>query len=149
MKNIKFITVLAVVTALFTLSCSDDDSNKDTQKPTITLITPQDEQVFEAGEQIHVQANFTDNVALASYKIDIHYAGDGHQHRTLSEDENQQWAYETTGSLSGTSDTIHIDILIPTDAEEGHYHFGVYAVDASGNQQVVWSEIEVHNHVDE
>src|SRR5690554_421894 len=149
MKNIKFIILWLLSLSLISVSCSNDDSQTDTQKPSIALITPQDEQVFEAGEQIHVQANFTDNVALASYKIDIHYAGDGHQHRTLSEDENQQWAYETTGSLSGTSDTIHIDILIPTDAEEGHYHFGVYAVDASGNQQVVWSEIEVHNHVDE
>src|SRR5690554_6386081 len=108
MNNIKFITVLDVVTALFTVSCSDDDSNKDTQKATITLITPQDEQVFEAGEQIHVQANLTDNLALASYKIDIHYAGDGHQHRTLSVDENQQLAHVTRGSRTGTSDTIHI-----------------------------------------
>jgi uncharacterized membrane protein len=148
MKNVKFITLWALSLGLLSVSCSSDDSQTDTQKPSITLITPQDEQEFEAGEQIHVQANFTDNMALASYKIDIHYTGDSHQHRTLSADEHQQWAYETTGSLSGTSDMIHIDILIPSNAEEGHYHFGVYAIDVSGNQQVIWSEIEVHNHLD-
>lgn len=150
MKNLKIITLWTLSLGLLSISCSNDDSDSqtDTQKPSITLISPQDEQVFEAGEQIQVQANFTDNVALASYKIDIHFAGDGHQHRGLLESEHQQWVYETTGSLSGTSDTLHLDIPIPTNAEEGHYHFGVYAIDVSGNQQVIWSEIEIHNHLD-
>ncbi|MFA7445789.1 MAG: DUF4625 domain-containing protein [Flavobacteriaceae bacterium] len=145
MKNIKFITVLAVVTALFTVSCSDDDSGKDTQKPTITIVEPFDEQAFDAGNEIHVEVDFTDNTGLASYKIDIHFAGDGHQHRGITEEGHEEWAYETTGSLSGTSDNIHLHIPIPENTEEGHYHFGVYAVDTSGNQQVVWSEIEIHN----
>lgn len=144
MKKFKFIYAFALTAILF--SCSDDDNNSaDTVKPTITINEPTDEQVFHAGDEIHVDIDFSDNVELASYKIDIHFAGDGHSHRLMDISDNQEWEYETTGTLSGKNDNIRLHIDIPHDVEEGHYHFGVFAVDKAGNQSVQWIKLEIHN----
>lgn len=144
MKKINFIFVFAVVTALFSCS-SDDNSGTDTQKPTIVIVEPADGEVLHAGEEIHVDIDFLDNVALASYKIDIHFAGDGHSHEKSMED-HIKWAYETNGLLSGKEDSVHLHIPVPENTEEGEYHFGVYATDKAGNQNVVWIEIDIHSH---
>src|SRR5690554_6879671 len=103
MKKLKFIYAFAVVTALFSASCSsDDNSGTDTQKPTIIINEPTDGRVFHAGDEIHTDIDFMDNVQLASYKIDIHFAGDGHSHKVMHGSEgHQEWAYETSGTLSG------------------------------------------------
>lgn len=144
MKKFKFIYAFALTAILF--SCSDDDNSADTVKPTITINEPTDEQVFHAGDEIHVDIDVTDNVELASYKIDIHFAGDGHTHdRLMSPSEHIEWDYETTGTLSGKNDNIHLHINIPIDVEEGHYHFGVFAIDKAGNQSVQWIELDIHN----
>lgn len=150
MKKLKFIYAFAVVTALFSASCSsDDNSGTDTQKPTIIINEPTDGRVIHAGDEIHTDIDFMDNVQLASYKIDIHFAGDGHSHKVMHGSEgHQEWAYETSGTLSGKNDNIHLHIDVPEDVEEGHYHFGVYAIDKAGNQNVVWIELDVHNHED-
>lgn len=148
MKKFKFIYVFAFASILF--SCSDDDNNSaDTQKPTITINEPTDGEVLDPGDEIHVDIDFSDNVELASYKIDIHFAGDGHSHnRPLGVSDYIEWEYEVTGTLSGKNDNIHLHIDIPNNVEEGHYHFGVFAVDKAGNQAVQWIELDIHNHGD-
>lgn len=144
MKKINFISVFAVLTVLF--SCStDDNSGTDTQKPTIEILTPTDGDILHTGEEFHVDIDFSDNVALASYKIDIHFAGDGHSHEKSMNDPIE-WTYETIGTLSEMEDNIHLDISIPESTKNGEYHFGVYATDKAGNQNVVWIKIDVHNH---
>lgn len=146
MKTLKFIYVFAVVTALLSLSCSsDDNSGADTQKPTIMINKPTDAEVLYAEDEIHVDIDFADNVELASYKIDIHFAGDGHNHKMMHDSDYQQWAFETSGLISGRNNNIQLSINIPEDTHEGHYHFGVYALDKAGNQNVAWIELDIHN----
>ena len=147
---------LAFGTILF-VACSSDD--KDSVAPVITLIEPHVDEVFEPGEEIHFEANFTDNVQLASYKIDIHYGGDhthgrgvalgeGHDH------EYEKWDFEQVYPLSGRTMDVHRDIPIPTmingkPIKRGEYHFGVYALDAAGNQSLVFRDIYIlddHDH---
>jgi len=146
MKKLKFIYAFAVAAALF--SCSSDDNNSvDTQAPTIVINEPTDGEVFHAGDEIHVDIDFSDNVALASYKIDIHFTGDGHSHeKSMNISEHIEWEYEVTGVLSGKNQNLHIHIDIPENAEDGAYHFGVFAVDKAGNETVQWIEIDIHNH---
>lgn len=132
--------LIAILTITLFASCNNDDNNNvvDTQKPVITIVSPADEAMFTTGSTIHAELKFSDNQELASYKIDIHSA-EGHSHHKHSE----HWNYEFSGSLSGKNDEKHLDIMIPEEVTAGHYHFGVYAIDKTGNQDVVWIEIEV------
>lgn len=141
MKHIHLIYILFI--GIFLASCSSDDGNTDTTAPKITIVEPHEDEIFDAGTIMHVEIIFSDNVELASYKIDIHHAGDGHGHGRGGETE---WDYETEGSLFGKNYTLHLEIAIPEDAEEGEYHFGVFALDTSGNETVVWSEIIIESH---
>ncbi len=143
MKKFKFIYVFALAGILF--FCSDDDNNStDTKKPTFVINEPTDGEVLYAGDEIHVDVDFSDNIELASYKIDIHFGGDGHSHERQM-NEPVEWDYEVTGVLSGKNQNIHLYIDIPENAEEGEYHFGVFAVDKAGNQSVQWIELDIHN----
>lgn len=158
-KNYKKIKIMkklayylaATTSVFFIVSCSDDDNTLDNEKPTIVINEPTANEIFHAGEEIHVDVDFTDNVALASYKIDIHYGGDGHTHSIKAEDHDHgiQWNYETTGTISGTTANVHLHIDVPADVLEGPYHFGVFAIDAAGNEHVVWTSIELHEDHDD
>ncbi len=147
MKKHRFIYAFAFIATLFSCS-SDDNSTTDTEKPTIVINAPTDEQEFHSADEIHAHISFSDNVELASYKIDIHFAGDGHAHRQM-QDDFIEWSYETTGVISDKNDEINLFITIPVNVKEGHYHFGVYALDQAGNQQVQWIELDIHNHAND
>lgn len=143
MKKYRFIYAFAFITTLFSCS-SDDNSVTDTEKPAIVINAPTDEQEFHSSDEIHAHISFSDNVELTSYKIDIHFAGDGHAHRQM-QDEFIEWNYETTGVISGKNDEVHLYITIPENIKQGHYHFGVYALDQAGNQEVQWIELDIYN----
>ncbi|MDO4728704.1 MAG: DUF4625 domain-containing protein [Bacteroidota bacterium] len=138
MKKTNLIYSLTAILTMTFASCNNDNgTTPDTEKPTITIVSPADEASFASGSDIHADLKFSDNQELASYKVDIHSA-DGHTH-----DKHSFWSYEFSGSLSGKNAQEHLDINIPSGIQSGHYHFGVYAIDKSGNQNVVWIEIEV------
>lgn len=145
----KYIIVYSslLVASFGLFSCSSDDDSADTTKPVIVLNNPSDHQHFHPGESIQLNADFSDNVALASYKIEIHHAGDGHSHKT---DENAEWYFIYTHSIEGNLPTFNAQhsISIPTEIEGepielGHYHLGIYLIDQSGNEQQKFIEIEV------
>ena len=62
-----------------------------------------------------------------------------------------EWSHIEEGTITGTAYTLHAHIDIPTTIngspiKEGDYHFGVFALDAAGNETVVWIKIEVGDH---
>lgn len=144
MKNLKYIYLSIII--LFAAACSNDDhSDQDTQPPTITILKPTKDQVFESGDDLHIEVKFVDNTALASYKIEIHHGGDGHGHGT--DIRIVEWEYEVEGSLPNSKEyTLHLEIAIPAEAEEGEYHLGLYALDTSGNQGTAWTDFVIENH---
>jgi len=138
--------VLAIITTLTLFSCSSDSTSPDTEKPTISIVKPTDEQSVLSGENLTIEIAFSDNVELASYKIEIHYSGDGHSHNRLnSQNEDIPWNYHSEGNLSGKNDIIHSTVQVPINAEHGMYHFGVYALDRAGNQNIQWVELDVEH----
>lgn len=147
MKKYKSIYAFAFIAILFSCS-SDDNSVTDTEKPAIVIHAPTNDQEFHTTDEIYANISFSDNVELASYKIDIHFAGDGHAHRQM-QDDFIEWNYETAGIISGKNDKINLNITIPENTKEGHYHFGVYALDQAGNQEVQWIELNIHSHAHE
>lgn len=150
MKNNKLIYTFSTIVILSFTACSDDDDNGnlDTEKPVIVLNEPTDDEVFHAGEEIHLDADFSDNVALASYKIEIHSASDGHTHKN---EEEGEWFYTETNEIPGDlrNHHVHKHIDIPLEVNgspilEGHYHLGIFLVDKAGNEQQLFIEIEIH-----
>ncbi len=143
MKKLNFL-LMYFVAALLLVSCSSDDEDDstvqpDTERPVVTLNRPTDGEKFEPGDRIHADGNITDNVALSQMRIDVHWAGDGHSHGKTS----NRWEYVEDIDISGTSWDFHEHITIPDDAEDGKYHFIVYALDAAGNQSE-WVEIDIY-----
>lgn len=146
-------TVFTLLGILFlTVSCSsDDDNGQDTTPPVVSIIEPHDHDAFGTGDIMSIEINFSDNQALGSYKIEIHH-DDGHTHDV--ESSQGEWSYIEEGTLSGTDDTVLSEVEIPDfinemPIEEGDYHFGVYALDAAGNETVVWQVIVIGEHGDE
>ncbi len=149
------IASITIISIIGLQSCSsDDDSGIDTQKPVIVLNEPTGHQAYLPGEEIHIDADFSDNVELGSYKIEIHSAEDGHTHKVM--DEFAEWFYSETAQLgTGLQNAeIHKHVPIPTEIgglpiEEGHYHLGIFLTDKAGNQQQLFIEIligEDHDH---
>ncbi|MGB6083273.1 DUF4625 domain-containing protein [Moheibacter sp.] len=148
MKNIIKNSMLILIGTFGMISCSSDDDSIDTQKPMIILNQPLDETEFHFGENLHIEAEFSDNVGLASYKIEIHSAGDGHTHKTLV---GTEWFHTETHPIAGnpTHYIAQREILIPSEINgepvlEGHYHLGIYLVDTSGNEQQLFVEVDIH-----
>lgn len=138
--------ILALLTGLFLLSCNDDEST-DTTRPEIEILTPADDSHFHAGDSFELRAQLSDNEALASWKVDVHFnGGEGHTHKNSStEDTAVEWEAEWTGDLAGseTSFLLELAIEIPANAEHGEYHLVVMALDRQGNETTAYSSFEV------
>lgn len=139
----KYIALFIV--SIIAISCSSSD-DLDTTKPVVTIEEPIGHQEIEPGTSINFKALVSDDSQLASYKIEIHGSEDGHQHRS----EHVDFTYEFVGSLSGTSEVIQKSIEVPSNVEHGHYHVGLFVIDASGNQNQQFVEVyigeENHQH---
>lgn len=152
MKNIKTQLFSLLFLSIAFVSCSDSDSSElDTTKPTIAIQSPNDHQEVEPGSQLHIRALLQDETALASYKVEIHSAGDGHQHKTVALDNKVPFTYENVFQIEGNPKSHQVDyfISIPENSKEDHYHLGVFCIDVAGNQSRQFIEIFIgreHNH---
>jgi len=133
-------------------SCSEDAEFKDVKAPVITLVSPAEEAVFSPGDTIHVEAVLEDETGLATWQVTIHENSDGHSHGRLKAAE---FAFEKSFDVSGKRVEVSEKIAIPADAETGHYHFIVKAIDQLGNAtsfadgSTVEREIEIAEKLEE
>lgn len=157
-KSILYST--AVFMAVYALSlfsaCSDD--NADVTKPVINLIEPAegDELLIGSSTGIHFEMDLSDDVMLASYKIEIHNNFDNHSHGTTKAGETTTpFSFNKTYDISGQKNAHihHHEILIPATATPGKYHLMIYCTDSSGNESYVARSIvfsttaeEDHDH---
>lgn len=121
-------------------SCNSDDI--DTTKPIIEIISPTNDQTILPESYMKLEANLMDNSGLASYKIEIHPADDGHEHKA-SQLATEDFEYTFVDEIS-TETVIFIlkeDIMIPANITEGHYHVGITVIDKNGNQNQQFVEV--------
>jgi hypothetical protein len=143
MRKHRIIVLLGLLIFMGLASCSTDEV--DTERPVIQLNEPADHAHFHPGDEIHFDAEFSDNVALKQFKIDIHW-GAGHDHKSGQDDDHgHEWSFEHIGELQGRNQHIHMHIDIPEDAKPGEYHFLVYCTDEAGNESFVAIEIEIED----
>jgi len=147
MKQILFL----LATLPFFWGCSDDN---DTQKPQVEIISPADGDHFHPGETISLNVVFEDNTELASYKIEIHYNSDGHNHKSASTN-NVAFEYNKSYSFEKGLNSFELsyEIVIPTTInelpiKEGEYHLGIHCFDKAGNESEVFVEIEIEAEID-
>ncbi|MDN3665924.1 DUF4625 domain-containing protein [Algibacter miyuki] len=139
-------------------SCSSDDGgNKDEEKPTITINynggVPQGCAQLVKGETYNFKAKVTDNLALASYSLDIHHNFDHHTHDDQGEQCDLEEVKQVVNPLifmenytleSGlTSYEINISITIPDDIDIGDYHCAYSVTDATGWQSRTSIDIKI------
>ncbi|TLX77063.1 DUF4625 domain-containing protein [Labilibacter sediminis] len=146
----KYTAILTALILLLFASCNNDDI--DTTKPEIEIIKPvaaegEDHIEFHQGDSFDFESKFTDNLELKSYKVEIHYNGDGHEHgaqtKSATAEDHVEWDQEWTGDLDGKEDVAKITMEVPENAEPGEYHLGVYCFDAAGNETQAFIEIHV------
>ncbi len=149
----KKLATLSIIALSFIACNSDDNSALDQEAPTVNITAPTDHQEYEPGETLTVQALLADNVSLASFKIEIHSAEDGHTHSVnalTAEDEHVEFHYEADYDIEGLTYEVNEDIAIPAETEEGHYHVGIFVLDTAGNQSEQFVEVyighEDHTH---
>ncbi len=158
------IYLFSIFSILFLASCSDDDESlPDNEAPEIDMVDPGDHEEIAPGGEIHFDALFTDNEELASFKINVHNAFDGHTHSSadLKQEASQDnpWSYDEVFEIEPgqTSYEAHEHIAVPAEINgepisEGHYHFGVFVTDAAGNESQAFVEIHIeageHDHDD-
>ena len=156
MKTKNFLyTVLVIVccgiAACFT-ACGGDDDDKDMNKPVISeqgiTANPIDCQEYHRGETIPFCYTFTDDVELGNFNIEVHSNHDHHTHSTSAveceeEHEHEQesvkpWVYNQDYSIPAgqRTYTARVDIAIPTDIDEGDYHFMIRVTDRAGWQEL-------------
>ncbi|RED92236.1 DUF4625 domain-containing protein [Marinoscillum furvescens] len=120
---------LGLVTAMFVMAC-EDDTEVDITAPTITLEEPVMGESFAAGEELHFDAMFEDDVELATFNLSIHDNFNGHSHGRVAV---TPFDFDQSYTLSGKTQDVHEHIDIPVDATAGPYHLVVDAIDAAGN----------------
>ncbi len=95
-SNAFFLMSLILLGAATFVSCEKEEV--DNEKPVIRLIAPEEDEAIRPGSDIHFEVEFSDNVGLASYKVNIHGAFDGHTHSAAV----QGTALGTNDSVDGT-----------------------------------------------
>ncbi len=154
MKNIKFsiIVFMLAVAGIFS-SCEKDEA--DTVQPVIEVSGPEANEVLYVGSKIHFEVDFSDDVELKSYKVDIHDNFDGHTHKSTKH-EGTPWHFQQSWDFEAGKKSAHVhhhEIVIPTEiaGEEvatGDYHFMVYCTDAAGNESWVAIDVEIQEPTD-
>ena len=156
MKRIALITL--VFGSLFIASCSsDNDSVKDEERPTITVDYsagfPQGCETLQRGETYTFTARVTDNLALASYSLDLHHNFDHHTHDDQGATCDLEPVKTAVNPLiymenfsldnSPTEYEIQIEVSIPEDIDTGDYHCAYSVTDETGWQSRTSIDIEI------
>lgn len=156
--NFKLLSIVFFGLLIITTSCSDDDNDeKDTVKPTITINYnggfPQACEQLQRGQTYTFKAQTTDNFALAAYSIDIHNNFDHHTH----DDQEEECVHDPVKTavnpllildnytISGDlkSYEISIEVEIPNDVDTGDYHCQFSVTDQTGWQTQTSVDIKI------
>jgi hypothetical protein len=153
MKKRRLLEILLLAALVFA-SCSKKEET-DTEKPVIDMQTanafPKPCDTLFRGENFEFRANFSDNIELGSFNLELHHNFDHHTHGSHQEtcpvhpDKepvnplyfNQNFEIPGGSSTFGAVESIEI----PADVDPGDYHFMVKLTDKEGWQS--WLSVSV------
>lgn len=146
MRKISLVfSIVLMVIFFFMTSC---EKEKDTQKPVIQLHEPAEGDTLWVGQDVHFEADFSDDKELKAWKVDIHNDFYGHGHKSSFSDA-EPWLYTHSWNFESGMRNSHVhthDIVVPTEVNgkpiaTGPYHVMVYCTDAAGNES--WTVVKV------
>lgn len=158
MKSLYKIQFLLITLLFSSISCSTDGNNDiDEERPTITINYeggfPQPCIELVRGDTYEFRAQAADNMALASYSLDIHHNFDHHTHDdqegecsldSVKEAANPMLYLENFSIEDGPAEyEIVIPIAIPDDADTGDYHTQFSVTDETGWQSRTAVDIKI------
>lgn len=158
---------LAGVLSLGVMACKKD--SVDTEKPSISIISPAAGTTLKAGGDVVFKCKFSDNEGLDSYKMNIHWGedhdhgADGHRHEHKGHEGKEHHfdgvrvIVEGNGTLEGAKDkTVERTFRIEKKKGDKHvvngkYHVMVHCLDKAGNESSAHLEVKVeggeeHHH---
>ncbi len=141
---------------IFTLilcSCGDEIEPKPVITDTGITCNPIDCQVYHRGDVIPVRYVFQDGTELGAFNIEVHNNFDHHTHSTSSVEcemdakkkASNPWVFNQDYTIPAgmKSYTTTINITIPTDIEEGDYHFMIRLTNKAGWQEIKGIAIKI------
>ncbi len=154
-------SVIILLFAALTAFTSCEKELNDSEKPVIVLSSPVEDAEIRPGSTLHFEMTLSDNEALASYKVNIHGAFDGHEHSASATTRVSEYAqpFERTWlesdfialgeePIAGKKRvTIHHHLMQVPDSiggrpvKEGHYHLTLYCTDAEGQESFLTREV--------
>jgi len=147
-------TILFLVGLLYLTACGGGSSDGekvddiDKQKPTITIIAPASNSSFNAGSDLTVEIDASDDIELNNYVISIQMSG-AKSVKTVEEFSfNSQSDTDKNGNELPTikgqkSVKLDFEIVINEFAEAGVYTLTCTVVDAAGNQEEKETEFTI------
>jgi len=150
-------TAFTLFVSLLLINCSSESEDIDKEKPSITINYdngfPKSCTILEKGKQYTVKVKVSDNIALATYAIDIHHNFDHHTH------DDQGSLCELSPIKNPISPLIFMEnynidnevkeyeisqsITIPTDIDTGDYHCQISVIDITGWQSRTSVDIKI------
>jgi hypothetical protein len=126
--------------ALLNLTACNDDP-VDQSAPTIELSEPGMNEIFAAGDHVHFEAVFEDDVELGTYNVEIHDNSDGHSHGRVAAWQTDpsliKWYFDESFEFPSGETIQEVlfedEIQVAENALAGPYHFIVQAIDKAGN----------------
>lgn len=139
---------------LVILSCTEEDIDKTAPElmileSTIPAATAEicggmEDLVYRIGngDTFGLALQFTDDVALGEFKLDIHNNFDCHGHGTDQapgvavpdvSSATEDWSELIIEGLDGTMEILNITLMAPENVTPGVYHFSLQVIDESGN----------------
>ncbi len=122
LKRILFLMLACSVVTFW--SCEDDEA--DTTKPSISLTSPTEGQLFNAGQAIALDGTAFDDVKLSDWRVTIE------PNFSDLPKEGFNYAYEDN-SASGTAYATERTIDIPSETGAGPHTLRIFAVDDAVN----------------
>lgn len=131
----KTVAILAVSSALFTTSCSDDDNvspkRLEVQLTEVGHGTPAH---AHAGEDLHLEAEILAEAQIATVTVSLH-------HETDSSAPEITATYQDYNGLINATFHKHIDI--PATQTPGSYHLHLTVTDQLGNTKQADAEVQI------
>lgn len=104
-------------TLILTFGLSFSSCKKDKENPTITVESPTEHSEHKWGDQVHVEATFSDDRGLKKYSVIMGDTDGNHLH---------SFDFEKTGEISGKMYDFHEHFVVPNSAEMMAWlHFSV------------------------
>lgn len=169
-KSFLFALIAVFSFSLLSTSCggggSDDPVTPvDKEAPKATIKSPAENAKLYIGSEIDFKADFSDNEALASYKINIHINEGNHEHSIKGDLpslrgvlEEMAFSYEKPFTIAGNPKTytaeekidVPMNVTDPSNSSQkltkpGKYHMVIYLLDKAGNETIVVRNIQLAN----